>query len=54
MCQPISTLTDSKMLLAHYYELPQPEDKIQLTYIWVDASGVDMRCKDMTVDKEPA
>ncbi|OON22600.1 glutamine synthetase, beta-grasp domain protein [Opisthorchis viverrini] len=53
MYQPSSVLTDSKMLLARYYELPQPEDKIQLTYIWIDASGVDMRCKDMTVDKEP-
>ncbi|KAF7257018.1 hypothetical protein EG68_05577 [Paragonimus skrjabini miyazakii] len=44
---------DSKTLLAKYYSLPQPEDKIQLMYVWIDGTGENLRCKTMTVDKEP-
>lgn len=44
---------DSKTLLAKYYSLPQPEDKIQVMYVWIDGSGENLRCKTMTVDREP-
>ncbi|TGZ66048.1 hypothetical protein CRM22_005550 [Opisthorchis felineus] len=44
---------DSKTLLARYYSLPQPEDKIQLMYVWIDGTGENLRCKTMTVDREP-
>ncbi|KAA3677986.1 glutamine synthetase [Paragonimus westermani] len=48
------TSTDGKTLLARYYELPQPEDKIQLMYVWIDGSGENLRCKTMTVYEEPS
>lgn len=44
---------DSKTLLAKYYSLPQPEDKIQVMYVWIDGTGENLRCKTMTVDREP-
>ncbi|CAL8092909.1 unnamed protein product [Calicophoron daubneyi] len=43
----------SKTLLRKYYDLPQPSDKIQLMYVWIDGSGENMRCKTMTVDAIP-
>ncbi|VDP96363.1 unnamed protein product [Trichobilharzia regenti] len=44
---------DSKTLLAKYYDLPQPEDKIQVMYVWIDGSGENLRCKTMTMEHEP-
>ncbi|TPP55859.1 Glutamine synthetase [Fasciola gigantica] len=44
---------DSKTLLARYYDLPQPDDKIQLMYVWIDGTEEHLRCKTMTVSKEP-
>ncbi|CAH8485611.1 unnamed protein product [Schistosoma rodhaini] len=44
---------DSKTLLAKYYDLPQPDDKIQVMYVWIDGSGENLRCKTMTMQEEP-
>uniref|UniRef100_A0A094ZXA3 Glutamine synthetase n=1 Tax=Schistosoma haematobium TaxID=6185 RepID=A0A094ZXA3_SCHHA len=44
---------DSKTLLAKYYDLPQPDDKIQVMYVWIDGSGENLRCKTMTLQEEP-
>ncbi|VDP68410.1 unnamed protein product [Echinostoma caproni] len=52
---PLTTYSpaDSKTLLARYYDLPQPEDRIQLMYVWIDGTGEHLRCKTMTVTEEP-
>ncbi|CAH8467126.1 unnamed protein product [Heterobilharzia americana] len=44
---------DSKTLLAKYYDLPQPEDTVQVMYVWIDGSGENLRCKTMTMQNEP-
>ncbi|KAJ3075389.1 glutamate--ammonia ligase [Quaeritorhiza haematococci] len=38
--------------LNKYLSLPQ-NGKIYATYIWIDGSGQDVRCKSMTLDKSP-
>lgn len=37
----------------HYLNLPLPVDKILATYVWIDGSGINMRCKDRILDKVP-
>jgi len=39
--------------LEKYLNLPQPDDKIIITYIWIDGSGEYLRSKTMTVNFEP-
>jgi glutamine synthetase len=38
-----------KTILEKYLRLPQPEDKIQATYIWIDGTGEHVRAKDRTI-----
>ena len=42
-----------KQVLKRYLDLPQPEDKVLATYVWIDGSGENVRSKTMTVDFEP-
>jgi glutamine synthetase len=46
-------LGNNKAILAKYFQLPQPANKVQLMYLWIDGSGQHMRGKSMTVNKEP-
>ena len=39
--------------LEHYLSLPQPEDKVQCTYVWIDGTGESLRSKTKTVNFVP-
>ncbi|XP_004930367.2 glutamine synthetase 1, mitochondrial [Bombyx mori] len=37
----------------YFLNLPFPKNKIFATYVWIDASGINLRSKDRILDKEP-
>jgi glutamine synthetase len=39
--------------LQRYLDIPQPEDKFQAEYIWIDGTGEGIRSKTRTMDYEP-
>lgn len=43
----------NKTVLDKYMSLPIPEGKIQATYIWIDGTGENLRCKDRTLEFIP-
>lgn len=44
----------NKTLLDKYMRLSLNDDQIQATYIWIDGSGENVRCKDRTLAAVPA
>jgi len=46
-------LGDAKSVLARYMSLPQPEQKVQCTYVWIDGTGEQLRSKTKTVGFVP-
>lgn len=43
----------NKKVLDRYLTLELPENKIQATYIWIDGTDQNIRCKDRTLDFVP-
>lgn len=48
-----SNIADKRAITDHFMKLPQPSNRIQVSYVWIDGSGKTMREKTMTVGKEP-
>lgn len=43
----------SKKVMDRYIRLPVPCNKVLATYIWIDGSGINMRCKDRILNCTP-
>ncbi|XP_030567077.1 glutamine synthetase 2 cytoplasmic isoform X2 [Drosophila novamexicana] len=44
----------NKTILDRYLTLPLEENIVQATYVWIDGTGEDLRCKDRTLDFIPS
>lgn len=44
----------NKTILDRYLSLPLKENIVQATYVWIDGTGEDLRCKDRTLDFIPS
>ncbi|KAH8400471.1 hypothetical protein KR222_000961 [Zaprionus bogoriensis] len=44
----------NKTILDRYLALPLEENIVQATYVWIDGTGEDLRCKDRTLDFIPS
>lgn len=43
----------NKKILDRYLTLELPENKVQATYIWIDGTDQNIRCKDRTLEFVP-
>lgn len=43
----------NKSILARYLQIPQPSNKVQAMYVWIDGSGEYVRAKTRTIDFVP-
>lgn len=48
---PNATL--NKAISERYNDLPMPEGSLIATYIWIDGTGENLRCKDRTITSIP-
>lgn len=49
----LSAAATDKAVLDRYMRLPQPEDKVMATYIWIDGTGEYVRTKTRTLNFTP-
>ena len=47
------TAATNKAVLDRYMRLPQPDEKVMATYVWIDGTGEYLRAKTRTVDFIP-